>query len=237
MKTRRVGLESLFVGLCLLFAIPAYAVESILSFDTDITVSADGSIEVVEAIRVRAEGQRIRRGIYRDFTTDHKDPDGNNVHFDLQFIRVLRDGGAEEYHQEPRENGVRLYVGKADYFLPTGEYTFTIHYRIGRQIVFFDDHDVLYWTVTGSWPFAVEKASATVKLPVGIPLESVMIDGYTGFYGSEEKAFESEMRSDGTTHIRTTRVLQPNEFLILVVILPKGFVVEPTLSDDDGDLN
>ena len=64
-----------------------------------------------------------------------------------------------------------------------------------------------------------------------------MIDGYTGFYGSEEKAFESEMRSDGTTHIRTTRVLQPNEFLILVVILPKGFVVEPTLSDDDGDLN
>ena len=96
MKTRRVRLESLFVALCLLFAIPAYAVESIRSFHTDITVSADGSIEVVETIRVRAEGQRIRRGIYRDFTTDHIDPDGTKVHFDFQFIRVLRDGEADE---------------------------------------------------------------------------------------------------------------------------------------------
>ena len=236
-KTRRVGLESLFVGLCLLFAIPAYAVESIRSFHADITVSADGSIEVVETIRVRAEGKRIRRGIYRDFTTDHIDPDGTKVHFDFQFIRVLRDGEADEYHQEPRRNGVRLYVGKADYFLPVGEYTYTIHYRAGHHFVFFDNHDVLYWNVAGSWPFAVEDASATVKLPDGIPQGSVTLDGYIGSFGSQEQAFESEMRSDGTAHFRATRVLQSEEFLILVIVLPKGFLVDPTLSDDDGELN
>ena len=46
-----------------------YADERILSFDETVTVNADGSLYVRELIRVRAEGSKIRRGIYRDFPT------------------------------------------------------------------------------------------------------------------------------------------------------------------------
>jgi hypothetical protein len=50
-----------------LLALPllAGADERILEFHSDITVMQDGWIEVTEMIRVRAEGDRIRRGIYR----------------------------------------------------------------------------------------------------------------------------------------------------------------------------
>ena len=53
----------------LLLALPlsVLADERILSFHSDIRVMTDGMIEVTERITVRAEGKRIRRGIYRDF--------------------------------------------------------------------------------------------------------------------------------------------------------------------------
>ncbi len=231
-KTCTIGSRTLVAGMCLLFAVPAYAVESILSYHSDITVSAEGSMDVVETIRVRAEGQNIRRGIYRDFPTDYEDQYGNSVHVDFQVLGVLRDGAAEAYHQEPRSNGIRVYAGSANYFLPAGEYIYTIHYRTDRQLGFFDTHDELYWNVTGNgWAFAIEDASASVRLPDGVPQGSVTIEGYTGRFGSRQQAYETEVRLDGTAHIRVTRVLQPGEALTLVVMWPKGFVVEPSLSD------
>jgi hypothetical protein len=63
------------VLLCLPLA--ALADERILSFHSDVRVMADGMIEVTESIKVRAEGQQIRRGIYRDFPVDYEDRLGN----------------------------------------------------------------------------------------------------------------------------------------------------------------
>ena len=51
--------------------------ERILSFHSDISIAADATMTVDETIRVRAEGQNIRRGIYRDFPTDYTDQYGN----------------------------------------------------------------------------------------------------------------------------------------------------------------
>ena len=70
-----------------------------------------------------------------------------------------------------------------------------------------------------------------MRLPDGVPQGSVTIEGYTGRFGSRQQAYETEVRLDGTAHIRVTRVLQPGEGLTLVVMWPKGFVVEPSLSD------
>src|SRR3546814_6451671 len=60
-------------GLVLLWlagAAPVQAQERILSYDSVIEVHADGSLDIVEDIRVRAEGRAIRRGIYRDFRSE-----------------------------------------------------------------------------------------------------------------------------------------------------------------------
>ena len=70
----------LAVALVLLaLAAPAQADERILSYDSRITVERDGTLEVREEIRVRAEGDNIRRGIYRDFPTIYPGKDGRQI--------------------------------------------------------------------------------------------------------------------------------------------------------------
>ncbi|MGB5332555.1 MAG: DUF2207 domain-containing protein, partial [Woeseiaceae bacterium] len=69
----------------LLFLLPLSTIadERILSFHSDIRVMTDGMIEVTETIRVRAEGNRIKRGIYRDFPTEYEDKLGNEYKVDF----------------------------------------------------------------------------------------------------------------------------------------------------------
>ena len=55
--------------LWLLCCMAAQADERILDFHSDIDIATDGSMIVAETIKVNAEGNRIRRGIYRDFPT------------------------------------------------------------------------------------------------------------------------------------------------------------------------
>ena len=53
---------------------------------------ADGSMEVTENITVRAEGNRIRRGITRDFPTRYRDEAGNRLQALGARARSLQSG-------------------------------------------------------------------------------------------------------------------------------------------------
>ena len=57
---------------------PALAAEEILGFDSAVIVRADGVLDVTETIRVRAEGDQIKHGIYRDFPLTFVDDDGRS---------------------------------------------------------------------------------------------------------------------------------------------------------------
>ncbi|UCF88060.1 MAG: DUF2207 domain-containing protein [bacterium] len=211
-----------------LLAGPAHAVEEILDWHSDILVNRDGSMVVSETIRVRAEGDQIRRGIYRDFPTIYKDRFGNKVVIDFGILSVKRDGQPESYHTENRSNGVRTYVGRQDVFLERGEYTYDITYRTDRQLGFFEDHDELYWNVTGNgWDFPILKASATVALPEAVPAQSLMMEGYTGPQGSREQALTWEVTGTGQVRFESTRILNRREGLTIVLGWPKGYVAEP----------
>ena len=85
-------LFALAVCLLLAWVAPAAAQERIKAYHADITVLADGSMEVTENITVRAEGNRIRRGIYRDFPTRYPDLMGNRYVVEFEVLGVERDG-------------------------------------------------------------------------------------------------------------------------------------------------
>ena len=63
----------------LLIAAGAKADERILDFHDDVMIAADGVMTVTETIRVRAAGEQIHHGIYRDFPTDYADRNGGRV--------------------------------------------------------------------------------------------------------------------------------------------------------------
>jgi uncharacterized membrane protein YgcG len=203
--------------------------ERILSYSSDITVNDDASMVVRETIKVRSDGQQIKRGIYRDYPTRYRDRTGNKYVVDFTVTEVLRDGKPEPYHLEEVGNGQRVYIGGQNVFLEPGEYTYTLTYTATRELGFFKDHDELYWNVTGNgWAFPIEKASATVHLPPGIPRQSLQLDGYTGFQGARGKDFKAMAKEDESVTFRCTRPLHPAEGLTIVVSWPKGYISEPT---------
>jgi uncharacterized membrane protein YgcG len=203
--------------------------ERILNFHSDITVIPDGSMEVRETIKVRAAGDQIKRGIYRDFPTRYRDRLGNEYVVGFEVLEVQRDGKPEPFHTESISNGERVYIGEKSTYLDPGEYTYALSYRTTRQLGFFPDHDELYWNVTGNgWIFPIDHASATVVLPRGIKPDAIVHEGYTGPQGSLGAAFESSVDSEARVTFTTTKTLQPAEGLTIVVSWPKRFIAEPT---------
>ena len=174
----------------------AWADERILAFSSDIVVHPDASMTVTETVTVRAEGDQIRRGIFREFPTDYRDRLGNRYRVGFEVLSVRRDGAGEPYHAERLSNGVRVYVGRRDRFLEPGSYTYEITYRTDRQLGYFEDHDELYWNVTGNgWGFPIDRVAATVTLPETVPTESVTVTAYTGLQGSTEGSYAADVTS------------------------------------------
>jgi len=232
--TRLARLLLLFFALALG---QAQASERILSFHSDIQVLQSGAMIVEEHIRVQAEGEKIRRGIYRDFPTDYKDRLGNRYRVGFELLGVTRDGHDEPHHTEKISNGVRIYAGQSNVSLKPGEYQYTFRYRTDRQLGFFKQRDELYWNVTGnSWDFPIDQASARVRLPDGITESDIRVDGYTGPEGSKAKDMAARVDYGPSAWIETTRPLGPREGLTLVVDWPKGFVHEPTARERAGRL-
>ncbi len=215
----------------LLLALPLAVVadERILEFHSDVRVFGDGMIEVTETIKVRAEGRQIRRGIYRDFPVDYEDRLGNEYRMRLEPIAVRRNGERESFHTVRSGRDVRTYFGRSDRFIEHGVHTYTFRYRVDRMIGFFDEHDELYWNVTGnSWAFPIDKAAATVRLEFAAPRDELMVDGYTGRLGSSAQDYGRFLDDDGNVNFQANQPLPASHGLTIVVGWPKGFVDEPT---------
>ncbi len=205
--------------------------ERIISYDSEITINEDGSMNVAEKIKVHSRGVSIKRGIYRDFPTKYKDKHGSNVIIKFDVTEVLRDGRNENFRTENVSNGVRVYIGNENIFLKPGDYTYTIKYKTNRQLGFFENFDELYWNVTGNgWNFVIEKASAVVNLPFGITPSKIKITAFTGYQGSTGSDYKGEVIGS-KVNFNTTRKLNPTEGFTIVVQFPKGFVYEPTAED------
>ena len=224
------GLSSLLLVLALVAS--AIAEERILDYHSDIEVFADGAMQVTETIRVRSEQKEIKRGIYRDFPTDYTDRFGNRYRVGFEMLEATRDGRPERWHSKAQGNGERVYLGDKNTYLDSGDYTYAITYRTNRQLGFFDDHDELYWNVTGNhWSFPIEDVSAKVILPDGLRSEQLEPEAYTGPLGAKGEDYTASVDYDGTVRFATTRALSKGEGLTIVVAWPKGYVHEPTQRD------
>jgi len=217
----------------------AMAREEIRNFIADIEVRTDASLEVTETITVNAEGQSIRRGIYRDIPLRALDDWGlwSSNGFDL--IEVLHNGQPSPYHTEWQGRFFRILIGDADVYIPRGEHTYTIRYVTTRQLRFFEDYDELYWNVTGNfWSFPILTAEANVRLPDGAQAEQLA--AYTGGFGSTGSDYRASGEGTSTPQFILTRPLEAFAGMTIAVGFTKGVVtpdaggVFPALKDNIG---
>ena len=209
------------------FASPGLAAEQILSFDSNVVVRSDGVLDVTETITVKAEGNEIRRGIYRDFPTTFEDDDGTVHHVTFDVVSVTRDGRPEPYHTNSNREGIRVYMGEESTYLSPGDYAYQLRYTTGRQIRFFPDHTELYWNVTGNdWSFPILDVTSRIALPDG--KAPVRWTAYTGYFGERGQNYKGEILGNNTLEVSTTRMLAPREGISVAVEIPAGLVAPPS---------
>lgn len=225
-KFSRIVTLGICLGILLVPGMSRADTERILSFNSKIDIHADGNIRVTDTIRIVAAGQRIRRGIYREFPTRYRNNLGIPVTVSFDVLEVQRDGRPEAYHTEPWGDGTRVYIGSKNVLLKPGVYTYTLVYRTNQQVGFFDDYDELYWNVTGNdWEFPIEKVRAVIELPPGA--KSIRSIAYTGPEGARGKDY-TLTEDDIYVEFATVRRLKIGEGLTIAVSWPKGFVAKPT---------
>jgi hypothetical protein len=206
--------------------------EEILRYDVLIEVNADASLVVREDITVRAEGNEIKRGIYRDFPTRYTDPNGRKVKVGFEVREVLRNGTPETWRTAGQDNGIRVYAGKKEVLLTPGEHSYRLTYRTTRQLGIFDGHDELYYNAIGhGWVFPIRAGSVRVVFPGGEGDQAFETDVWTGPEGGKEK--NATIRQSGPREVTAelTRPLNPKEGLTLWISFPKGLVTPPTMGE------
>ncbi len=212
------------------------AVEEILSYDVRVDVDHGGVMRVEESIRVRALGEEIRRGIYRDVPTRFPRGGGpGTVVAPFRVLSVHRDGRPEPWELFSVEgpegrSGVRIRIGRSDVFIPEGVHEYRIVYETERWVRFGEERDSLTWNVTGNgWAFPIRSASAVVSVPGSPPEGRINLDAWTGPTGS--RARNAAARWDagaGAARFRTTAGLDAREGLTVRVGLPSGVIEAPT---------
>lgn len=198
--------------------------EKILNYHSDIKLSSNNVLLVIETIKVEARGCSIKRGIYRVLPENKsKSNPLKNVSYDI--VSVKKDGMKEPYHIKNEKGNTIVYIGDNDVQLRPGQYEYELQYQTANQVGFFNEYDELYWNVTGNeWEFRIDRASATIHLPAEAKI--LQYSCYTGYTGSRETNCTAKKLSDSVIEW-TAANLNPNEGLTVAVGFPKNIISPP----------
>jgi len=229
----RLALTALFAAFFLLvgpFAGSASARELHLrSFRAEIVVMPDSSVDVTEIFSAQFIGSW--QGLYRTIPVEYPGPSGFNYSLLLTDIRAAEGedaAGPSLRLERSRQGGslrLKIYVRGAQ----DSTHAISLHYRVRNGLRFFEDHDELYWNVTGTgWDVPIEDASAHIVLPQGIT--GLRAANFTGVFGS--RAQDAQVETIGSNvDVHTVRPLAFHEGLTVVVGWDKGFVHAPDTSE------
>ncbi len=202
----------------------------ITHFDVQLDVNVDGTLDVTEMIEVEFSGSW--QGMYRTIPVRYRNEAGFNYTLFLDIESVVDGRGSPLRYETSRQGHYR----KIKVWVPNAQdarRTVTINYTVDNALRFFDDHDELYWNVTGDeWDFPIRKATATVRLPSGA--EQVRAAAYTGVYGSRDSQAGVNI-DNNIISFATTRSLSYREGMTVVVGWAKGLVEEPGFVDNAID--
>src|ERR1051325_3188921 len=196
---------------------------SIERFDAQIRVNTDASLDVTETITARFVGSW--NGLYRTIPVAYHSPQGLNWTLGVSLQRATDDAGRALRTETSREGAnikYKIWIpGAAD-----AERTLVLRYRATNGLRFFEDHDELYWNVTGDeWAVPINAARAEIDLPPGAG--GVRAIAYTGVYGSRAQEASVEIQG-AVVRVAMTHGLGFHEGLTAVVGWNKGLVTEPS---------
>ena len=226
--TRLAFAAGLFLTLFSLFVCAAPAKElRIEKFSSEIVVAPNGSIDVTEVITVRFIGGPWH-GLYRSIPVEYVTPQQLNYSLFLTVKNIADSDGNKlkfEANRERHYRKLKIFVPNAD----NSTHTISIEYTVSDALRFFEDHDELYWNITGDeWDVPIQRADARIILPEGTT--NIRANVFTGSFRSTAHDADVEIVGNGV-EVRTRDPLRYHEGLTVAVAFDKGFVHEPTAFD------
>ncbi|MEO8538317.1 MAG: DUF2207 domain-containing protein [bacterium] len=215
------------------------------SYDVNYDIQTDGTIDATETIHADF-GSLSKHGIFRYFFTanpcgepisgtqqpTYECPSGTNRKYDYSILGVTKaDGSKWKYDVSTTEGKLTVKIGDKD-VLVSGKQDYVIHYVLKGALDRYDDHDELYWDVTGDdWPVTIAAFSMKITLPEGADAMALC---YEGSGGSNEQC-EASPAGNAITY-RSARALSETEQVTIVAGWQQGIVdvAPPNLQDRTG---
>jgi len=195
---------------------------TIRSFRSAIEVRADSSLRVIETIET--EFARARHGIYRDIPFRYVDELGKTSVTPLTVLSVADSSGTGWNYKVMRiGSNLRIRIGDPERYV-NGRQTYVISYLVENGLLFFPDHDELYWNVTGNgWPVPIDSATAVVTFAEDLAPSTPRTRCLTGPRGSREEACTIASGGDGFV-FQASRPFRAYEGMTIVLGWDKGIV-------------
>jgi hypothetical protein len=195
-------------------------------FLSDITVAGDSSIRVEETLDVQFH--RSKHGICREIPFRYVDDFGKTIRTPIE-VQSVTDAAGKNWKYKISRTGNLLYIRIGDPgTYVDGHQTYVITYTVENAILFFHDHDELYWNVTGNdWKAEIREASASVALAVKDKSRNLWASCYTGVRGSRSSDCSYET-SGNTGDFSTKKNLNIGQGLTVAFGWDKGLVSPPS---------
>ena len=227
--SRHIALIACALLLCTTALYPdAYAQEYIESFASTITINKNGSMHVREAIVVHAEGNQIKKGIYRELPLLYSGPENysGTVPFTVTYASI-DDTPLNPVETEINGDYIRVLMrGKQP--LSNGQHRFVLEYDTSLHLRFYESNGELNWNATGVWGFPIHEASCRVILPKGVAVQQTA--AWAGLAGSKDSSNITIARPQANEASFTlVSTLQPDTQFTVAVAFDKNSIADPAL--------
>jgi uncharacterized membrane protein len=192
-------------------------------YNDAIVVNENGRTVVSEEITFVFQGQY--NGIYRRIPVEYPNDAGSNYTLFIESVDVTDESGAALKFEKQYKGDLlqlKIYVpGATD-----TTKTIRIRYVVLNAIRYFEDHDELYWNVTGNdWPVDIESAAAFASFP-SPAAGQLRAHAYEGPYGSAAQSITDILGSN--VQFQTVHALTPRGGMTIDIYVPKGILHQPS---------
>jgi Predicted membrane protein (DUF2207) len=221
----------------------ATPLDRILSFESDVTLRKDATLEVREEFVAHSEGDYFRYGMVRDLPIDSEarwdrqlvGEYAKDTGIRVKILDVSEDGAPVSYEQGSDSAYQQLRISPWEPLTP-GDHRFVVHYEADGVTQFLADNDQLYWNAVGHfWRLPVDEAVLRLHLPPGVPVDVVTVLAYAGGRGANlgtaghfaGKPVERRAIADGFEFRMSN--LDRAQSVSVSLDWPKGFLMPPAL--------
>lgn len=138
--------------------------ERIRSYEVQLEVRSDGSLQVAEQIEYDFGGN-ARHGIERDIDTEQRYDGSRDRQFPVSAVEVSSPTAPDQVEVTESGGETRLRIGDPDRTI-SGRHTYRISYRVAAATTRYDDRDELYWNAVGpGWSVPVDRVAVRSPAP------------------------------------------------------------------------